>query len=156
MHKSILLKRKISIPLSDSAGRGGMHSTYSIVGTITRFTLLNHSGIRKLHFQPVQDLSCFEREYQIYILFDLFLLLTELIIIQYMTKIYTSRALKNLMHLFGTALTSLLYFSGYYLGDKNYIVSIALIMTYIVLGRLTSELAYRVDRRLLEEKVRGK
>lgn len=65
-----------------------------------------------------------------------------------------SRRLKNWMHLFGTALTSLLYFSGFFLGNKSYEVAIVLIVIYITLGRATSELAYRVDRKLLDEKVR--
>ena len=65
----------------------------------------------------------------------------------------TSRGLKNLMHITGTTLACLLYFSGYFQGDGKYSIALLLILAYIVLGRITSELAYRVDRRLLEEKV---
>ena len=70
-----------------------------------------------------------------------------------MGKVMSSRALKNLMHLTGTTLACLLYFSGYYQGDGRYSIALLLILAYIALGRITSELAYRVDLRLLEEKV---
>jgi len=70
-----------------------------------------------------------------------------------MKKVISSRALKNMMHLTGTALACLLYFSGYFQGDGKYSIALLLILAYIILGRITSELAYRVDRRLLEEKV---
>lgn len=65
-----------------------------------------------------------------------------------------SRQIKNLMHATGTLLAVLLYFSGFFQGDGNFKVALALIFVYIILGRITSELAYRVDRKLLEEKIR--
>jgi len=62
-----------------------------------------------------------------------------------------SRQLKNVMHATGTALACLLYFSGYFLGRANQTAAIVLILVYIIFGRLTSELAYHVDKKLLEE-----
>ena len=72
-----------------------------------------------------------------------------------MKKVLKSRQLKNLMHGTATLLAVLLYFSGFFQGDGNYQVALALIFAYVILGRITSELAYRVDRRLLEEKVKN-
>lgn len=71
-----------------------------------------------------------------------------------MKKVMTSRALKNCIHITGTLLAVLLYFAGYFTASDNPKVALALIVVYIVLGRITSELMYRTDRRLLEEKVR--
>ena len=70
-----------------------------------------------------------------------------------MGKAMSSRGLKNLMHIFGTTLACLLYFSGYFMGNDNHVAALLLICLYIILGRLTSEMGYQVDRRLLEEKV---
>lgn len=70
-----------------------------------------------------------------------------------MGKVMTSRGLKNCIHITGTLLAVLLYFAGYFSASKQPNVAVVLIILYIILGRITSELMYRTDRRLLEEKV---
>ena len=64
-----------------------------------------------------------------------------------------SRKLKNIMHIFGATLACLLYFSGYFMGNNNHVAALLLMCVYVILGRLTSEAGFQVDRRLLEEKV---
>ena len=70
-----------------------------------------------------------------------------------MKKVMSSRGLKNCIHITGTLLAVLLYFAGYFSASKQPNIAVILIIVYIILGRITSELMYRTDRRLLEEKV---
>ena len=65
-----------------------------------------------------------------------------------------SRQLKNCVHVTGTLLAVLLYFSGYFTASEQPNIAVVLILIYVVLSRITSELLYRTDRKLLEEKVR--
>ena len=71
-----------------------------------------------------------------------------------MTKVMSSRGLKNCIHITGTLLAVLLYFAGFFSASKQPNIAVVLIIVYVILGRITSELMYRTDRRLLEEKVR--
>jgi len=66
-----------------------------------------------------------------------------------------SRELKNISHIVSATTNLFLFFTGYYVGEKNFFVAVITLSIYIILTRISSELAYRIDSKLIEERIRG-
>ena len=67
-----------------------------------------------------------------------------------------SRELKNISHIVSATTNLFLFFTGYYIGERNLFVAVITLSIYIMLTRLTSELSYRIDSKLIEERIKDK
>ena len=62
----------------------------------------------------------------------------------------SSRKLQNVQHVVGTLSMSLLFFSGYFI-DKSVSLAVLLFLGNVVITRISSETAYRINRELMRE-----